>query len=242
MDYYEYIEQYLDGSLDAELMDKMKMAISQDADLKLAIDNFADATKLSEGFLEFDIKETIQQLEGVSKKNIKSKQPQKAKVKKLNISRWLAAAASVAIVLGVGWWMMQDDGPPLSKDEIWAQYYQAPMIDIERSGGGEMSIYDQAKYALSVEDYKESEKLFKQTLRGLPTGDTISTAQYYLGHLKLQTSNYRKAIEYFGVSNAKKAKYFLALSYYMNDQVESAKITLQSAHSDEAKDLLDDID
>ena len=59
IEYYEHIDDYIDGRLSSEARQAFEDAMKTDASLKLAVENYMDAAKLSEGLLEMDIMETI---------------------------------------------------------------------------------------------------------------------------------------------------------------------------------------
>lgn len=63
-DFYEHIDEYIDGTLSGGTLEQFESALKQNESLRLAVENYNAAKSISEGLLEVDMLETLQ---GISK-------------------------------------------------------------------------------------------------------------------------------------------------------------------------------
>ena len=100
----EKIEKYFNGELSAQEEKDFDAAIEQDAELAAAVDNFGVANDAIELFIEDNLRTTLNEMRqeetASSTNNVVSINKKKPVARMRSLRTYLAAAASVALLLG----------------------------------------------------------------------------------------------------------------------------------------------
>lgn len=131
MNFYEHIEEYLEGQLSGKALEAFESAIAEDEGLRHAVDNYPEAKSLAKGLLEIDVMESIKGL------NIDTGSSTSEESKKdIGWPMWVLGAL-VLIGLGMSLWRFMKETPTIVETDteiLYAQLYEEPMWPIERSG------------------------------------------------------------------------------------------------------------
>ncbi len=207
IDFFEYIEDYLENNLSADKRLGFEEALKEDASLQAALDNFPTAKTLSEGLLELDILETIEGFEtaeAAAARNI-SDDKTAPKVKRLNTRKWAMAASFVGLI-GVGYWGLRN-AQTKQFDKIWETQYERP-YDTTTTKSIDLSTTDDfaaGKYYFSLNDFDKAEQFLDKVLAENQDSDTTSKAQYWLGHVHMNRQEWDLAIKSLKQSREEKA-------------------------------------
>lgn len=194
MDFFEKIDDYIQGKLSAAERQQFEAAMQSDPALQFAVEEYETGLKLSEALLESDMAQTLAQLridEG-QKTSVATVRPMPNKP-----WRRYVLAASVAGLLALGTYLVVRPNPVYTQEQIMAEHYRAPVYDMERSRDiNNLTDLESAQYLFHMKSYEASEKKLLNILSRGATSDR-SEAQYYLGHIYLLAGDYDKATTYF---------------------------------------------
>lgn len=193
MDYFDKIDDYINGKLSESEVRDFEVAMQSDAALRFAVEEYETGSKLSEALLEVDMANT---LAGLRKDHVES--PIISIKKKRNVRPYLIAA-SFAGLLALGTYLVLPPNQAYTQEQILAQYYRPPIYDMERTVNQvDMTPLEAAKYQFHAKEYKDSEQRLLSVLSNENTSvDDQKVAQYYLGHVYLLTEEYDKATTFF---------------------------------------------
>lgn len=228
MEKYNMIDRYLEGDLTEKEMQQFDDLVQSDTEFADAWSMEQDILEGIEAFGNEQLKAELQAIHEEERGTFKKKAEVKAEAKVVRMRRFrgLAMAASFALVLLAGWWIVNSSGP---SDQIAADFYEKPSYTGLRSGEGEADIekikgyYESAAYQKAVSELELYLEGQKQNPDGL----------YYLGICHYELGNYEAASIAFqnlqGLDNEynDKATWLLALSYVNLDKKEKAKAELQ---------------
>ena len=142
MNYYKQIEDYIEGLLDESAKKAFEEAMSVDSELSMKVEEYTDAKKISEGLLEIDIMETLDNLavnkqfnpditNHISEKNYANNAKKLSVKNRFDIKKLMLAASFIGVLLIVGWWSFGNRNS--SNDKLYSELYQEPIWPIERS-------------------------------------------------------------------------------------------------------------
>ncbi len=162
---------------------------------------------------------------------------------------WLAAAATISLFFGLGYWLI----PQSSPESLYQAYYQ-PYPNIvspsERSGNQAEDEMSRAMRAYEQQDYPSAIALFQAKQ------DELGSAyQFYLAICYLETSEYKKSIAILeevrqsgDQAYALPTLWYQCMAYLADDKPEEAKGILQKLaqeedgfYSKKARELLDEM-
>ncbi len=213
MDFYDHIEHYLENSLSETERTAFEEAMANDESLKAAVANFPAAKTLSEGLLELDLLETIENIQQDTSDNSSSVPATKIipKPSRGLTQKWAMAASFVGL-LGVaylGYRNAQID----THDQIWEQQYQRP-YDSSTTKSTDLDALDDfaaGKYHFALNDFKNAENFLTKVLSENQNQDTLSKAHYWLGHVYMNRKQWDQAIQSLQQSKEERAKSDIAL-------------------------------
>lgn len=182
-DHFEQIEDYLQDQLSPEERTAFKAAMALDASLRAAVDNYGDATLLSEGLLELDVMETLAGLRGDVAAPAEEEQASAKKPQRKIVPLLLAAAVLIALVFLAQWWY-KNDQEQQANEKWFAESYVRP-IDPDATKSIDtvgMDPLQLGKYYFALNDFERSEYVLRNLLKQTSDQDTTSKAAFWLGH------------------------------------------------------------
>lgn len=228
MDYFEYIDDYINDSLSEEMKQSFAKELSTNPDLQLAVEQHAETQEVLDYLLEEDIQTSIDKV----KSEIKH-QPQNLHIatKRKALFTPLKIAASLVILISVSWFIFNQTN---TSDQIDVMaYYEMP---VNKSPRGESNKTDLelAHEAFDKRDFKQAEILFNKILL---SGKNKIEATEYLGHISLIKEDFRKALNYFTNielnAQRKNLIYYAVLSHVGLNDLEKAKSILETIERQE---------
>lgn len=213
MNYYEYIDDYVSGKLSESLKIEFEKAMSIDASLKYAVENYDDAKSISEGLLEIDIMDTISNIKSEKKHNAN----QEGKVSKpsnsiFTLRRMMAAASIIGLISIATWWLNNNEN---LKQELWNNSYSSIVDPDAVKSGDDIANKDPlatVKHYYARNYNEECIEAVEQLLALSTNSDTLSLAYLYLGDTYLKRSyhqnmnQWEEAISAFDKSKEAEAK------------------------------------
>ncbi len=242
MDKVEFINSYFESSLSEK-----------------ELEEFNNLLKTDEGFsADFEFQKELQlALKKEERREIKqlfneiteTKKPSSSKVIQL---RPLMAAASIALLIGLGSWFFLFNKPNYDSNQLYNTHfvpYDNVVHPIER-GDQLIDLKTKAFTAYENEEYELALELFKE----LHTEQSDSYIDFYTAIVLMQLQNHKEAIPllkgYIENDGALKgrASWYLALSYLITDELAKSKEQLHivvknnTYKVEEARKLLDTLD
>jgi len=156
--------------------------------------------------------------------------------KQRNVSRWIAVAASVAILVAVSIWMINK--PDKADNLFAANLTLEPGLPVPMSATNNYEFHD------AMVDYKSGKNelaisKWEKLLLVNPVNDTLN---YFIGVAHFNDENYSEAIQYFeevlslkSSSFTGKGEWYLALSCLKTEDFERLNMLAKESQSDYAK-------
>jgi hypothetical protein len=153
----------------------------------------------------------------------------------LHQRRWFQIAATILVLIGVGWLFREAFSGPVNYQEI-AQAYHQPYPNRLNVRGDSQTSVEQGLTAYDQQDYAEAIDL----LNSVDEGDSLYTAaQFYLGNAYLSHQQGAEAVVVFEALQtradnafAEATKWYLALAYLASEQTEPGKALLEEIAGD----------
>lgn len=220
---YDLIDRYFEGDLSKRELQDFQSKLAKDTDFAATFAVEQDLIAGIEAFANQDLKVNLQQIhqeEIVNKKVSTSK----AKVVQMQTFRWLALAASLALLATVGiWWL---SSTPSSQD-VFAAHYETPAFGTTR--GGTTADLQAIQTYYNDKDYSKAITTMTAYLEEQPNDENTRLS---LGISYLETAQFEAAIQTFqSLANSTKlndqAAWYLAMTYLKTEKIDLAKATLQ---------------
>ncbi len=214
MDFYEYIDDFLNGALKGEELKLFQSEMDKDPALKKAVENHPIAKRIAGSFAEIEAEEILSQLSDSSGKEY-------GRRKFLN---WALIAAAVLLLICTP--IVLNLFNKGNNTNLALSYYNAPIVNSTRSVEQPTELLERGKYYFELRQFRRSDSIFTSLLDGIQGDD----AQYFLGHSAFMRENYDMAKKSW--SSIKEApllfdaSYNLALIDIINKDFESARIKL----------------
>lgn len=173
MDYFEYIDGYMDGTLDDRLRQEFEKEIKTNAELAAAVKNYSVSQKIAEGLLEIDMQETLDRLQQDTHKPSRSSRV-------INMSPWIGVAASMLFLIAALWWWTTVD-QTISAEAWQSQYTKLYDLDATKSELIADDPLSKAKYLYNLNRHEESVDALKAIINTSQNQDTLDVAWLYLG-------------------------------------------------------------
>jgi len=190
------IEKYLNGSLSEQEEKAFDAAIEKDPKLAATVDNFGVANAAVELLIEDNLRAELDSLraeesaEGAT--NVVSINKNKPVAKMRSLRTYLAAAASVAILLG--FFGMNWVGSNYSDTALSEGIYDGYDMPNVRSGSNTLHPFSEGITAYNSGDYTKAIPFFQ----GIVVDDPrYAEAQFYLGHALLNNKDFSAAATQF---------------------------------------------
>ena len=256
------LDQYLLGELKGEELKAFEQEmindedLSKDLDLHKAVFEAVSEKEIIDYRAELDkIQVQMDAGTGSAASDNQEVKPQ-ATIRRLNIRRVLAVAASVAVLLVAGWYVMQSGGlgGPMTADEVFAANFEAPSIEDVASRSDDFEkpkmidqfldrLYnseDNFKQSFKAKDYEAALKALNTMLGADSKFENHSEQTYYYnrGITLLHLENYKDAARAFNkVKRGEKledALWYKAMAYLKTDTTKAketlAEISQRNGH------------
>lgn len=227
-DFYEHIDDYKNGLLTGEVLAQFEAAVDCDPSLKLAVDNYHAAKRISEGLLEIDMLQTLQDIEKTKNQTLSSQisnnqttpktnhllqnidrsinSSSKSKVSIFNLRNLVVAASIIGVLFFTGWWMMKSPYSHLDKEQVFASFVDPVNEDATKSVDTiGMTAFEKGMHYYALNRFEESEQWLKLSLKEEMNKNMRSKGYYWLGAAHLRQWELDEAVEAWGKSNEKEA-------------------------------------
>ena len=203
--WHEHIDDYINGSLSGDFLEAFEEELKVNDSLKAAVNNYNDARKLSEGMLELDVLETLNNLSKSEGSDANKKKPEVGssgpKGRVIDLRKWVAAASVIGILLVGGWWIKGNMDDAQRRDSILAQIERPVDPDARKSDEiADLTSFQKGKYYYWLNDFEESVKWLELALEEEKDEKTQSEGHYWLGHAYIQMWKVDEAKEAWGKS------------------------------------------
>lgn len=242
----EWIERYLDRSLDAEEKGAMEKRLAADPDLK---SKFQEHFQLIQGIKYSHLQNKLEQLRAlevslpaldIGEKN--------GNQRWMNISWKSLAAAAVFLLLTISYLIYNRQTDPL---ELYANYFEPYPNVFEPTirGNARADLRSEAFRAYDQRDFEKAAAGFNGLLKEKEEPGVLlllGNANLMLGHVEEAQNNFLTLIKDFDELDGQ-AKWYLGLSYLKQGQKEKARLILQElgdpgeTYSKKANDLLKEV-
>ncbi|MBI9056640.1 MAG: hypothetical protein JEZ01_02590 [Labilibaculum sp.] len=218
---FDRIEDFLDGDLNQEQLKEFEQNLLDDSDLQMELDLHQE---IDEAIMETDIMDLRSKLEAIETPTNPSK---KRKLKFL--TKWNIAAASLALLIGLGSLMyIFNDKSSYSNDQIFSNYYKPYNVVVNtRSADATVdNILMSAVNSYESKDYRTALTLFKQIL---DKDSTNITSNFYSGISNIEINEYSKAnknftrvIKHKNNLFIEQSEWYLGFCYLMTNEKDKA--------------------
>lgn len=237
---YELIEAYLKNELSATDRASFETDIQTDAELRAEVDRQRD---LRLGLRALGIQQALERARTQYKASLPTTESA-AVVRSLTTWRYWAAAASVVVILGIGYYAYQQTANRQA-DIAYAETVTSDTNDelLKSFPSDNVPLETRTTFLDAFRNYKAGkyDQVIEQ-LKTLPTGkQTIHYRNYFLGLSYLANKQPANAIPLLSKAQAspslkirQKAEWFLTLAYIKNNQKERALPILTRISTDKA--------
>lgn len=220
---YDLIDRYFEEDLNKRELQDFQSKLATNTDFAAAFAVEQNLIAGIEAFANQDLKANLQQIHQEEIITQKTATP-KAKVVQMQTFRWLALAASLALLATVGIWWLSSTASP---QEVFAAHYETPAFGTTR--GGTTADLQTLQTYYNDKDYSKAITAMTAYLEEHPNDENTRLS---LGISYLETEQFEAAIQTFqSLSNSTKindqAAWYLAMTYLKTEKINLAKATLQ---------------
>ncbi|MEO1448129.1 MAG: tetratricopeptide repeat protein [Bacteroidota bacterium] len=218
--FFDQVEAYLDGELDAEARTRFEAALQQDSELAAEVALAEDTRRLLVFATQQEYKEKLRAIDA----DMEAKTT--PVVRPLWQRSWAQAAAAAVLLLIISSVLLFRGGP---SSQALAQDSFTPYMDMISYKGSpaidEDSLLLQAMYAYNTQDYKTALQGFEQILQ---TNPTQVSARFYQAQSYLALNQPLPALAVLQKLPqdgplAEATQWYMALAYLMQDDQANAK-------------------
>lgn len=232
-------ERYLNGEMDAGERTEFESELSANAAFRKDLELYKSINKTMSGTPnENELRDTLQQM---NKKYFAGG----ALVKKGSFGKWLAVAASLILLISIGFYFLFPVKPAAEK--LYAEYAKHDVLNIEQRGSTTDSLATEAAGKFNDKKFIEALPLLQQYLQQRP--DDIQV-KFSMAVCYLETGAYLDAEKIFSATAtgktayAEAAQWYLVLTALKQKDIEKCKalaknITANSPYFTKAKSLLE---
>ncbi len=179
IDFFELLDDYVEGRLDLELKDQFDNELKKNLSLQKAVENYPLAKKISKSMIELETREQILELK--SKKNY--------------FFLYLKVAAFIVLLVCIGLLhKLNIDSERVESEQIFASLYSEPQSSSSRSGSYLASKLDSAILLFDKHEFGASKNLFSSIIK---EDSSSALSLRYLAHIAIQEKNYTSADSIF---------------------------------------------
>ena len=213
----QQIEQYLNNQLSESEKIAFETRLNTEEDLKIEFDKHELAHRALDYMIAKSLKQQLEALEAEEKIE-EIKEEKESKIVKMEprnnrfqIMRWVAAAASIALL--IGFFFFNYGGSKYSGSELAALNYQLPESSARRNG---IPVYpeviENGLELLKAKDFNAAISTFSQVPE---SDDYYLEAQYYLGHAYYGIEDFGNAVQAFEImAESNDIRYGQAAEWY----------------------------
>ncbi len=198
MDYFEYIDDYMNGELSGSKLQDFEAAMSDDSSLRKAVENYHIAKKLAEGLIEYEGEEILNKIKEEPKNNLTFKW-----VKPLSM------AAAVILLVGMLWYFELFKRDQLSNQQFALNHFIEYGNNV-RSGEVPVDSFERAIYYYNLNDFDSSSPIFREL--------EDEQSKIYLAYSAFKNGQYENVLSIisdYDIEDKKPIKYIKALSLIM---------------------------
>ena len=212
--WHEHIDNYMNGSLDADLKNLFEEELRNNTELQAGIKNYKAAKLVSEGLLELDILNTLSNLQQREQNQLKRSEdenhspdlkrqssnntyhPANGAVKEQvifwNFRKLLSAAVFFGVLFVAGFYLLSNNQDDQRRAYVLAQIDDMKPIDEDATKSIDtmgMTLFEKGKYYYALNRFDESAqwlKLATTTTKDNKDMETYSKIYYWLGHAHIQ--------------------------------------------------------
>lgn len=219
----EKIDQYLSNRLSEGERSNFEAEIAANEDLRKEV---ALQKMLAAGITAGGNRRLKARLQAMHDEATEEDEKSATKVVQMRPRRWLAIAASVAIMAMAVWWIMAQ---PADNQALFADYYEPYTTNLTTRDMSSDDILAQIETLYNAGKYEEAIPVIETALSQNPANAKLSLAA---GVAHLELNNLEKAAFYFKRAAANEllqevADWYLALTYLKQDRVEETKQLLE---------------
>ena len=201
-DYFDYIDDYMIGSLSAERKAQFDRELQKNESLKVAVNNYGDAKKLSEGLLELDMMDTLSHLK--AEEHTYAKKDYKEPKSKF---RYLIGILILILIAIAAWWWAKQQNHDDRKTQVLASYIKPVNINATKSlDTMGMTSFNKGKYYFSLNRFEEAELWLKLFVSEKNEKKSVSRGYFWLGAAHLEQWELSDAKKAWEKSDEKEAK------------------------------------
>lgn len=218
---FNRIEDFLDGELTEDQLQEFENELLDDLDLQMELDLHRE---VDAAIMEQDVMDLRSKLEAIEPP---PNSTQKRRIKFLN--KWNIAAASLALLLGLGSLIyLIDSKSTYSNDKVYSNYYKPynVVINTRSSDVAIDNLLVNALKSYESKDYRTALTLFREIL---DKDSTNITSNFYSGISNLEINEYSKANKNFTRVLRHKnnlfieqSEWYLGFCYLMTNEREKA--------------------
>lgn len=211
---FDWIEQYLDGKLNAEEEKKFQQQLKSDPSFKATFQKHKLAHQLLEDGVNLRLKSMLQDM-----------QQEQASTKSL-IRLWplyVSIAAGIILLVVVG--ILRNGEEKFSDPELFAMYFEAYPANVQRGTEGPISPFQRGILAYSQQDYRNADSILSAIHQD---ESNYIEAQLYLGISLLAQGDFAEASTAFqqvilaqDSRFSEAASWYLALAYLGNGETDA---------------------
>lgn len=232
-------ERYMNGEMNPGERSEFESELSANAALRNDLELYNSINKTMSGTPnENELRDTLQQM---NKKYFAGG----ALVKKGSFKKWLAVAASLLLLISIGFYFLFPAKP--AAEELYAEYAKHEFLNIEQRGNTADSIATEAAGKFNDKKFIEALPLLQQYLQLRP--DDIQV-KFSMAICYLETGAYLDAENIFSATATAQtayteaAKWYLVLTALKQKDIEKCKalaknITANSPYFTKAKSLIE---
>ncbi|MEM9821269.1 MAG: tetratricopeptide repeat protein [Bacteroidota bacterium] len=240
----EQIDRYLLGQLSKAESEQLMQSLNEHPEMKDELKIRQDMMKGIDAYVSRDLKKRLRGLqEEVKAEAIETAEaaPAILGVSK-NLYRWLAAAAALAILIALAFWLTPSSTPSStpSPEQVFAHYYQ-PYQDVFsiRNDNADQALL-QANASYLRKEYTQALSLFQPLLQKEPKNSRLLLA---IGICELETAQAQAALQRFqaiiqleDIYLGDQAKWYAALASVKIKDYKMAKMYLQELTTNKEAD------
>jgi hypothetical protein len=198
MDYFEYIDDYMNGDLDGDRLRDFENAMAQNNALKSAVENYHFAKKLAGGLIEYEGEEILDKIKEEPNRHFK-----------LKWTKLLGIAAAMLLLVGMIWYLDLFKGEQISNAQFASNYF-IEYGNTVRSGEVPTDSFERAKYFYGLNDFDSRDPIFALL--------NNEEAKIYLAFSAFKKSDYEEVLSIiadYGIQDDKPIQYLKALTLIM---------------------------
>ena len=233
INYAEFIDRHLDGELSGPELNWFEKELDSNSDLQSELKL---QKELNEALGQDDILDLREKLNVIHE--MVDPEPKRKKIKKTLSENWAGiAAASVVILVAIGFLLSNSINPVQTGEELFDQYYEPYIVPTNyRSATDINNVFHKALVEYGNQDYQKALLLFEKVLL---KDESRMDVTLLTGISNLEIENYNSANNSFQkVINhddnlfIEQAGWYLALCYLKTGELEKANLQFEKMITD----------